>query len=196
MKGHNKVDCSISHRRSSDPELCAKADKSKPSPQKEEPSVGFTDKNYVPRKLEDGIRQARKGKYLKARRSYLAALSRTDDEKLKVQIYLAVANILVSQRFDKITLEKDKLQLGMEAISNFKKAIAILSKSSEKQILNVRAMLGNILYSMEYYGAACKQYAQAATDISTIDTCVLAQMLYNYVMIKFKDEKYEKVQLL
>ena len=136
-------------------------------------------------------------KYMKGDALYWKALSKTSVTKLESQIYVAMANAVFQYLDHESISEKSKIDLEATICLSYEIAIKMLPRdSSNSQVVNIKAKLGNLFFNMGDVDSALEQYSQvtAPTQISHIDKNVFAQMIYNYAMVKYQEEKYVEAQ--
>lgn len=160
-------------------------------------SAGLNLVGSATKKFEEGNKQASKGKYLRAKTCYLQALTKKPDDEMLFQIYVAIGNVALKQSEEESTSKGEKGKFSEETVDYYKKALELYEDDNEKrEVINVKAKLGNVFYSTGDIEAALLQYAEIMEHKMVIDKYVVAQMIYNSAMIKYREEKYDEAQSL
>ena len=89
--------------------------------------------------------------------------------------------------------ENDLLNLDIILSFYYGIVMAMLPKDSScKQVVSIKAKLGNILCNVGDHDGASEQYSKVIAQSSDIDKKIFSQMIRNSVIIKYQEGNYDE----
>ena len=144
-------------------------------------------------KFAKGKKKGAKGDYTKAKSNCTKALSLTTDLKTKAEINLTLATLSFNQSEDDTISELEQMKFLFDVVDHYNGAIeAMEGDVGNKEIINIRMKLGNVLFTLEDFEGASEQFEEAMASMSKfigmdyLDEHVYAKMMYNAGLIYYK----------